>query len=163
MAKRSFKYVGDPYDNFSGEAVTEVMGMRFPKGEVVEVPEPKDENDTEARDRLRKIEGNSHFIDMSDKDAQKAVSDQQKAIDKREADEAKAAEEQRKRDEADEQQRQKALAKQLKDNPQAATAATAPRAPGTQSPPVIADPFGGRTVEQRTQAEDHTKAGKTKG
>lgn len=150
-----FKYVGDPNDNFSGPESVEQYGLRWVKGEVVSVPDQ-----TEAeKENVRRLQGNSHFTDMSDKDQVRSVADRQKAIEQREADEAKAAEEQRKRDERDEAERQKNLRKAAGT---ATTADTAPRPPGTVTRPPVNDAFGGRTVEERTVTEDHTKAGKTK-
>ena len=34
-----FRFIGDPKDNFSGPDVAEFYGMKFPRGEWVEVPE----------------------------------------------------------------------------------------------------------------------------
>lgn len=153
MAK--FKYIGDPNDNFGGPDVVHQYGVTFKKGEVVDVPEKTDDD----KANISKLEGHSHFVDMSDRDRANEVASQQKAAEKLEADKAKAAEEQRKRDEADRKQREQNAAK-------AATkvdAGTAPRPPGTVTREPMNDPFQGRTVEERTRAEDHTSAGKLKG
>lgn len=158
MAKNThtFKYVGDPNDRFSGPHVITQYGVTWNKGEAVQVEFDDSEKDKENLARLR---GNSHFVDMSDKDERADIEARQKAIEKAEADKAKAAEEQRKRDEADEKQRQKNLEKA---GPGPSPASTAPRPPGTVTREPVTDAFGGRPVEERTQAEDHTKAGKTK-
>jgi hypothetical protein len=152
-----FKYVGDPNDEFSGPQNINQYGVAWTKGEVGTID--IDEDNERDQEHLQRLQGNSHFVDMSDKDEVKSVDDRLKAIDKREADEARAAEEQRKRDEADRKQMERNASRSAGAAP---TAATAPRPPGkvTRDPP--GDPFGGRTVEERTQAEDHTKAGKTK-
>jgi hypothetical protein len=158
MASKSykFKYVGDPNDNFGGPQVVNQYGAFWTKGEVgtVEI----DEDDEKDQETLRRLEGNSHFVDMSDKDEVKSVDDRLKAIEKREADEAKAAADQAKRDEKDRQEMERNAAKAVG----ASTSDTAPRPPGKVTREPVNDAFGGRTVEQRTQAEDHTKAGKTK-
>jgi Arc/MetJ family transcription regulator len=158
MAKKSykFKYVGDPNDQFNGPQVVNQYGYTWTKGEPVTVE--IDEDNVADADNLRKLQGSSHFVDMSDKDTMKAVDDQQKALEKKAADEARAAEEQRKRDEKDQQQRDKNAAAASG----SVSAENAPRPPGKVTRQPVNDAFGGRTVEQRTRAEDHTSAGKTK-
>lgn len=156
MPKHTFKYVGDPNDEFSGPTVVQQYGQTWKKGESVTVE--LDDEDEADQANLRRLQGNSHFVDVSDKDAVKHVADREKAIEKRETDEAKAADEQRKRDEADARQREKNAAKVTG----AVTAENAPRPPGKVTRDPVNDAFGGRTVEERTRAEDHTKAGKTK-
>jgi hypothetical protein len=156
MPKHSFKYVGDPNDEFSGPQVIHSFGQTWKKGETVSVE--FDEENEEDQKNLRKLQGHSHFVDLSDKDTVKEVGDRQKAIEKREADEAKQAEEQRKRDEADQKQREKNAARSVG----ADVGEQGPRPPGKVTREPVNDAFGGRTVEERTQAEDHTKAGKTK-
>ncbi len=150
---RKFKYVGDPNDRYSGPDEIESNGFSFVKGEVTEI----EDKDGKNADAIRRLEGNSHFIDMSDREAAKKVDDEQKAFEKAEADKAKKAEDQRKADEKDAAEREK----RRKANPES-PAATAPRPPGTVTRETPDGPFGGRTVEERTRAEDHTSAGKTK-
>lgn len=147
-----FKYVGDPNDDFSGPKVATHFGKTFVKDE----PTDLEDTDEEIANRLA---NHSHFVDMSDKDATKAVDEKQKAIEKREADRAKAEEAQRKADEKDEAER----AKNAANAPEVSPASTAPRPPGRVTRDPVQDAFGGRTVEERTPVEDHTKAGKTKG
>lgn len=157
MAK--FKYIGDPNDRFSGPDTIEVQGYQFVKNQVVDVPEKTDAE----KAKVAKLAGNSHFIDMSDKDTVSDVNDRQKSLEASAKAREKAEEEQRKRDEADEKQRQANYEKALKQRGDSVlTAENAPRPPGTVTRDAQPDAFGGRTVEQRTQAEDHTKAGKTK-
>lgn len=144
------KYVGDPNDRFSGPDVAVHFGRTFVKNEVTELPD----EDQKIADRLV---NNSHFVDMTDREALKSVEDQKKALEKAEADKAKAEEAQRKQDEKDEAERTKRAAA----NP-VSPAAEAPRAPGKVTREPVNDPFQGRTVEERTRAEDHTSAGKTK-
>lgn len=162
MAK--FKYVGDPNDRFSGPDVAVAHGQTFVKNETVTVDDDATVKhrgqDVKVVDRLR---GNSHFVDLSDKDTASDVEKRKKALEKQEADAAKAADAQRKADEADEKERQANLAKAQRRGDVTATAATAPRPPGNVTREPVTDPFGGRTVEQRTRQEDHTKSGKTKG
>lgn len=160
MAKKkyAFKYVGDPNDAFSGPPVAEHFGYEFPKGEAVDV-ELDDENE-EDRATLQKLAGHSHFVDMSDKKADAHAAQVQKDMEAAAKAREKREEDQRKQDEKDAEQMEK---NRLKDEERGGLRAdTAPRPPGkvTMSPPT--DPFQGRTVEQRTRAEDHTKAGKTK-
>lgn len=150
---RKFKYVGDPNDRYSGPDNIENGGFSFVKGEVTEI----EDKDGKNFDAIQRLEGNSHFIDMSDREAAKKVDDEQKAIEKAEADKAKKAEEQRKFDEKDAAEREK----RRKANPES-PAANAPRPPGTVTREPPGQPFGGRPVEERTRAEDHTSAGKTK-
>lgn len=150
-----FKYVGDPNDDFSGPQTISQYGRVWVKGEVVSVP---DETEAE-KENVRRLQGNSHFVDLSDKDEVQSVTERQKAIEKREADQAKAADEQRKRDEKDQAERERNMRRSAG---LATTAENAPRPPGTVTREPVQDAFQGRTVEQRTAAEDHTKAGKTK-
>lgn len=146
-----FKYVGDPNDEFSGPKVATHFGRSFVKDEPVELP---DEDEKIAN----KLANHSHFVDMSDKDASKAVDEKQKALEKQKADQAKADEAQRRQDEKDEAER----AKRAAAAPAASPAATAPRPPGKVTREPVQDAFQGRPVEERTRAEDHTSAGKTK-
>jgi hypothetical protein len=148
-----FKYVGDPNDKFSGPDTFYQYGLTWHKGQVVDVPE----DDTMT---LYKLSGHSHFVDLSDKDDVAYVAERQKVLEKQQVDAAKAAEEQRKRDEADLKAREKLAASQIGSDRM--TAELAPRPPGTVTRDPMPDAFGGRTVEQRTPTEDHTKAGKTK-
>jgi hypothetical protein len=148
-----FKYVGDPNDRFSGPDTIYQYGLTWKKGEAVDVPE----NDSMS---LYKLRGHSHFVDMSDKDDVAWVADRQKTLEKQAADAAKSAEEQRKRDEAEAKALERRRAAEAGD--EAMTAELAPRPPGTVTREPRPDAFGGRTVEQRTPTEDHTKAGKTK-
>lgn len=145
-----FKYVGDPNDEFSGPKVAVHFGKTFVKDEPVEL----EDEEQKIADRLA---NHSHFVDMSDTDATKEVEAKQKAIEKAEAEKAKQADAQRKQDEKDEAARAKAAAA----NPDS-PAATAPRPPGRVTREPVTDPFQGRPVEERTRAEDHTQAGKTK-
>lgn len=153
----TFVYVGDPNDNFSGPDVVQVGGYTFEKGKKVDVPDKTPEDKAALSDM--RIVGNSHFVDLSDKETADDIAARKKALDKLEADKAKAEAEQAKRDEADQKERERNLARA---EPSRVTAATAPRPPGTVTRDPVPDPFQGRTVEERTQAEDHTKAGKTK-
>lgn len=146
-----FQYVGDPNDRFSGPDVAVHFGKTFRKNEPTEL---KDE-DEEIANRLA---NHSHFVDLSDKDAAKEVEEKKRALEKAEEAQAKQAEAQRKADEKDAEAREKLRAKHP-DSP----AAEAPRPPGKVTRDPTPDPFEGRTVEQRTATEDHTKAGKTKG
>lgn len=158
MAK--LKYIGDPNDKFSGPDVLEMQGYSFVKNQVVDIPEKTDEE----KEKLRVLQNHSHFVDMSDKDTAADVADRQKALEASAKSAEKAAEEQRKKDEADEKQKQANYEKELKRRGDSVlTAENAPRPPGTVTREPVNDAFGGRTVEERTQAEDHTKAGKTKG
>jgi hypothetical protein len=154
MAK--FKYVGDPNDGFSGPDFTIQHGITFRKNEVIDVP---DKTDAEKAN-VKKLEGNSHFVDMSDKDEVKAAEDKRKTLEKAEEDRVKALEAQRKADEKDEKERATRAAKapQGVDDP-----STQPRPPGKVTREPVQDAFGGRTVEERTADEDHTRAGKLKG
>jgi hypothetical protein len=145
-----FKYVGDPNDRFSGPDVAVHFGKTFRKNELTELAD--DEQATADR-----LANHSHFVDMSDKDASKDVEARKKALEQEEAAKAKAAEEQRKRDEKDEAERAKRAAASS-----GSDAAEAPRPPGKVSRDPNPDPFQGRTAEERTAVEDHTKAGKTK-
>lgn len=156
--KYQFKYIGDPNDGLSGPPSIDYEGQTFVKGEVT--PVEVDEDDEESMDRLRKLQGHSHFVDMSDKDAANDAAQQQKDLEAQAKEQEKREEAQRKADEKDEEQRQANLAKQAKRG--GLTAARAPRPPGKVTRPAPGDPFQGRTVEERTPVEDHTKAGKTK-
>lgn len=151
-----FKYVGDPNDRFSGPDVAVHFGHTFRKNEVAEIPEKGD--DGKPNPTVAKLRGHSHFVDMSDKDEVGEVERRKKAQEKLEEDRAKAAEAQRKADEKDEADR----AKRAAASPNPSPAATAPRPPGNVTREPATDPFGGRPVEERTRAEDHTSAGKTK-
>jgi hypothetical protein len=158
MAK--FKYIGDPNDKFRGDNPATIHGQTFVMGEVsADFPE-KTEDDKAL---VQKLRSHSHLVDMSDKDTLSDVQDREKALEKNAREREKAEDEQRKKDEADERERQANLAKELKRRGDSAlTAENAPRPPGTVTREPVTDAFGGRTVEERTQAEDHTKAGKTK-
>ena len=146
-----FKYVGDPNDRFSGPDVAVHFGKTFVKNEPVEL----EDDEQETADRLA---NHSHFVDMSDKAVAKEMEAKKKAIEKEEADKAKQAEAQRKQDEKDEAER----AKNAANAPDGSSAANAPRPPGRVTRDPMPDAFGGRTVEERSRDEDHTKAGKTK-
>lgn len=146
-----FQYVGDPNDRFSGPEVAVHFGKTFRKNEPTEL----DDADEKIADRLA---NHSHFVDMSDKDASKDVEEKKRALEKAEAEAAKAAEARRKQDEKDEAERIKRAAASS-----GSAAAEAPRPPGKVTREPVQDPFQGRTVEERTATEDHTKAGKTKG
>jgi hypothetical protein len=145
-----FKYVGDPNDRFSGPDVAVHHGKTFVKNEPIEL----DDDEQAIADKLA---NHSHFVDMSDKDASKDVEARKKAIEKEEADKARAADEQRKRDEKEAAERDKRAAAST-----GSAAAEAPRPPGKVTRDPNPDPFQGRTAEERTPVEDHTKAGKTK-
>lgn len=151
---RSFKYVGDPNDRFSGPDVINHHGISFRKGETVQI----DDKDPANERAIQHLEGNSHFIDVSDKDLVKETEERRKALEKAEADRTAKAEARRKADEKDAAEREK----QRQKHPSVSDAAVAPRPPGNVTREPVNDPFNGRTVEERTQAEDHTKAGKTK-
>ncbi|MBA2690067.1 MAG: hypothetical protein H0U63_04625 [Burkholderiales bacterium] len=155
MAK--FKYVGDPNDRFSGGDVVVHGKKTFVKNEVVDYPEESDED----KEVVRGLKGHSHFVDMSDKDESANVAARQKALEKADADKEKAEEAQHKKDDADRKQMLDNQAKAARSG-QAVTSENAPRPPGTVTREPVQDAFQGRTVEQRTPAEDHTKAGKTK-
>lgn len=156
MAK--FKYVGDPNDRFSGPDVAVHHGVTFRKNEVVEVDDeatvkhPTSGKELSVAEKLR---GNSHFVDMSDKETSAEVEKKKKALEKAAEDKAKAIEAQRKADEKDEAERNRRAAA-------SSPAAEAPRPPGTVTRPPVQDAFQGRPVEERTRTEDHTSAGKTK-
>ena len=153
----TFKYVGDPNDEFGGPQVVNQYGYNWVKGEEVTVE--IDEDDKQQAEQLKRLQGNSHFVDTSDEKTLKAIDERQEALEKREADKAQAAEEQRQRDEEDEKQRQENLAQA---GPGLSPSASAIRAPGTVTRKPVTDAFGGRPVEERTRSEDHTVAGKTK-
>lgn len=158
MKKYAFKYVGDPNDAFSGPDVLEFHGYEFPKGEAVDVELDTDKD--EDRLVLDKLAGNSHFVDMSDKKADAQAAQVQKDMEAAAKAREKREEAQAEQDAKDAEQRAKNAAKDAERV--GLTAGTAPRPPGRVTTPPPTDPFQGRTVEERTQAEDHTKAGKTK-
>lgn len=157
--KYTFKYIGDPNDGFSGPDVLELQGYEFPKGEAVDVELDVDHvGDARVLDKLA---GNSHLVDMSDKAADKDFAQVQKDMERQATESAKREEAQRLQDEKDAETMAKNKAKDEERG--GLRASTAPRPPGKVTTPPPTDPFQGRTVEERTQAEDHTKAGKTKG
>lgn len=159
MAK--FKYVGDPNDRFSGPDVVEQYGKTWTKGgDAVDLPEKTDED----KQLVRRLRGNTHFLDMSDKDQSSEVAARQKALEQQEKAQAKADAEREKQDEAYREEIEKNRDKEMKKRGGVESlAVVGPRAPGTVTREPVVAAFGGRTVEERTQAEDHTKAGKTKG
>lgn len=146
-----FKYVGDPNDSFAGPDVAVHHGVTFRKNEVTELGD-------DEQSVADKLANHSHFVDMSDKDASKDVEERKRALERTEAEKAKAAEAQRKQDEKEEAERTKRAAAST-----GSAAAEAPRPPGKVTRDPTPDPFQGRTAEERTPTEDHTKAGKTKG
>lgn len=153
-----FKYIGDPNDGFSGPQITEQFGYEWTKGEVSDdLPEKTDEE----KDVVKKLRGHSHFVDMSEKGADSAMQQRQKDLEKNALDKEKREEAQVKQDEKDAEQMAKNREKDLERG--GLRADNAPRPPGRVTTPPPTDAFQGRTVEERTQAEDHTKAGKTKG
>jgi uncharacterized protein YifE (UPF0438 family) len=156
----SFKYVGDPNDRFSGPDVVEQYGQSFKKGEVVQMKEGTDEE----KRNVQKLRGNSHFVDMSDKETSSEVQARQKAIEQQQKEQEKADKAAQEDEEAYREEIEKNREKEIKKRGGVENlAVSTPRPPGTVTREPVQDAFGGRTVEERTQAEDHTKAGKTKG
>jgi hypothetical protein len=160
----SFKYVGDPNDRFSGPDTVTVGKYTFEKGgPAVQVKEEDLESKNGQAPAVR-LKGNSHFVDVSDKDQSSEVAARQKAIEQQQKEQEKADKAAQEDEEAYREEIEKNREKEIKKRGGVENlAVSTPRPPGTVTREPVQDAFGGRTVEERTQAEDHTKAGKTKG
>jgi hypothetical protein len=160
----SFKYVGDPADRFSGPDTVKMGNYTFAKGgPAVQVKDEDLESKNGAAPAVR-LKGNSHFVDVSDKEQSSDVAARQKAIEQQQKEQEKADKAAQEDEEAYREEIEKNREKEIKKRGGVENlAVSTPRPAGTVTREPVQDAFGGRTVEERTQAEDHTKAGKTKG